>query len=244
MKKKIIGVIPSRYQSSRYPGKPLALILGKPMVWWVYEQAKKVEEIDELVVATDDERIADCCRQYGMNYMMTGEHVTGADRVAEVAERTDGDIYLNIQGDEPLIEPEAIRQVLHIVLDEGVEYAALRTKIDEKTEWEKYGVVKAVCDLNGDAMYFSRAPIPYNFDKADAYLLVGLYAYTRDFLIEFLSWGQTDLEIGENGVEPIRALQHGRKIRLGISDLPTIGVDMPEQIPEVEELIRKRDGLS
>ena len=93
-------------------------------------------------------------------------------------------------------------------------------------------------------MYFSRAPIPYNFDKADAYLLVGLYAYTRDFLIEFLSWGQTDLEIGENGVEPIRALQHGRKIRLGISDLPTIGVDMPEQIPEVEELIRKRDGLS
>ncbi|MCR4892232.1 MAG: 3-deoxy-manno-octulosonate cytidylyltransferase [Lachnospiraceae bacterium] len=238
---KVIGVIPSRYQSSRYPGKPLALILGKPMVVWVYEQALKAEEIDEVIVATDDERIADCCRQYGMNYMMTGEHKTGADRVAEVASRTDGDIYLNIQGDEPLIEPEAIRQVLHLVLDDDkVEYAALRTRIDEKSEWQKYGVVKAVTDLQGDALYFSRAPVPYNFDKADAYLLVGLYAYRRDFLLEFLSWGQSPLEIGENGVEPNRALEHGRKIRLGISDFPTIGVDLPEQIPEVEEILRKK----
>ncbi len=235
---KIIGVIPSRWQSSRFPGKPLALILGKPMVAWVYERAKKVSEIDELIVATDDERIADCCREYGMNFMMTGEHKTGADRVAEVASRTDGDIYLNIQGDEPLIEPEAIRQVLSLVRDDGAEYAALRTKIEKKSEWQKYGVVKAVTDLEGNALYFSRAPIPYNFDKADAYLLVGLYAYKRDFLLEFLSWGQSPLEIGENGVEPNRALEHGRKIKLGISDFPTIGVDLPEQIPEVEEMLR------
>ncbi len=237
---KVIGIIPSRWQSSRFPGKPLAMILGKPMVWWVYEQAKKVEEIDQLIVATDDERIAECCREYGMEYMMTGEHKTGADRVAEAASRTDGDIYLNIQGDEPLIEPEAIRQVLRIVQEEGVEYAALRTKIDKASEWQKYGVVKAVTDLKGDAMYFSRSPIPCNFEKADAYLLVGLYAYRRDFLLEFLSWGQSALEIGENGVEPIRALEHGRKIRLGISDFPTIGVDLPEQIPEVEEILRAK----
>ncbi len=238
---KIIGVIPARYESSRFPGKPLAMIKGKPMVWHVYEQAKKVPEIDEIYVATDDERIMKCCREHGMKAMMTSkDHRTGADRVAEVASRTDGDIYLNIQGDEPLIDPEEIRQVIHILDDEEVEYAALRQRIKDDSEYTNPNVVKAVIDLKGDALYLTRCAAPYNFGShlATGWHLVGLYSYRRQFLLDFLSWGQSELEKAENGIECNRALEHGRKLRLEETQFSTFGVDLPEQIALVEELMK------
>ncbi len=242
---KIIGVIPARYESSRFPGKPLALIKGKPMVAWVYERASMVSEIDEIYVATDDERIMDCCREHGMKCMMTSkDHRTGADRVAEVASRTDGDIYLNIQGDEPLIDPDEIRQVIHILDDETVEYAALRQRIKDESEFTNPNVVKAVIDLSGNALYLTRCAAPYAFDAglATGWHLVGLYSYRRQFLLDFLSWGQSDLEKAEKGIECNRALEHGRSLRLEETSFTTFGVDLPEQIAEVEAIM-DRQGL-
>ncbi len=240
---KIIGVIPARYESSRFPGKPLALINGKPMVWWVYRQAEKVSEIDEIIVATDDERILKCCEENGMKAMMTSkDHRTGADRVAEVASRTVGDIYLNIQGDEPLIDPEEIRQVIHILDDPEVEYAALRQRIKDPSEFTNPNVVKAVIDLKGDALYLTRCAAPYDHgsEKCEGWHLVGLYSYRRQFLLDFLGWGQAALEISEKGIECNRALEHGRKLRLDETSFSSFGVDLEEQIPRVEEIMRQR----
>ena len=240
---KIIGVIPARYESSRFPGKPLALIKGKPMVWWVYKQAEKVSEIDEIYVATDDERIMKCCEDNGMKVMMTSkDHRTGADRVAEVASRTDGDIYLNIQGDEPLIDPDEIRQVIHILDDPEVEYAALRQKITDKEEFTNPNVVKAVIDLKGDALYLTRCAAPYDFGSkaCEGWHLVGLYSYRRQFLIDFLGWGQSALEISEKGIECNRALEHGRKLRLDETSFSSFGVDLEEQIAQVEAIMDER----
>ncbi len=240
---KIIGVIPARYESSRFPGKPLAQIKGKPMVWWVYSQAMKVKEIDEVYVATDDDRIMEVCSQYGMRAMMTSkDHRTGADRVAEVATRTDGDIYLNIQGDEPLIDPGEIRQVIRILDDPEVEYAALRQRIENDEEYTNPSVVKAVIDLQGNALYLTRCAAPYNFasHQAAGWHLVGLYSYRRQFLLDFLSWGQSELEKAENGIECNRALEHGRKLRLEETGFSTFGVDHPEQIALVEKIMEER----
>lgn len=237
---KIIGVLPARYQSSRFPGKPLALICGKPMIWWVYQQALKVQGINEVYVATDDQRIVEVCEKYNMAYMLTSDkHRTGADRVAEVASRTNGDIYMNIQGDEPLIEPKAIEQVIAEINDEHY-YVGLKSVIDTEEELLNPNVVKVVTDLDGYAMYFSRSKIPYNFNFGYAYRVMGLYAYKREFLLDFASWGQSKLELAENGVEMLRAMEHGRKIYLADTKYHSIGVDLPEHIVQVESIILNR----
>lgn len=236
---KIIGVIPSRYQSSRFPGKPLAMINSRPMIWWVYQQALKVPNIDEVIIATDDERIEETCRSFGMNVMMTSAaHRTGADRVAEAARRTDGDIYLNIQGDEPLIDPHAISQIIDAMLsDPSCYYVGLRSRLEGKDELNNPNVVKTVTDRDGYAIYFSRAPIPYNDSYDAAYRVMGLYGYTRDFLLKFQSWGQSTLELAENGVEMLRAMEHGYRIKLLDTKYHSIGVDLPEHIQQVEEIM-------
>ena len=238
---KFIGVIPARYKSSRFPGKPLAQICGKPMVWWVYQQAKKVEELDALYVATDDERIAAACEEYGLQYMMTSEsHRTGADRVAEVASKVDGDIFLNIKGDEPLINPEEIRQLIRFMEESGVYYGGLKTKITTDEERMMPNVVKAITNLEGDALYFSRMAVPYNFEYGYAYRVVGLFAYEKQFLLKFQSWGQSVLELSENGVEMLRALEHGYTIRMQETEYTSVGVDFKEQIPVIERMIKER----
>ncbi len=235
---KIIGVIPARYQSSRFPGKPLADILGKPMIWWVYQQAKKVHGLDELLVATDDERIEAACRKYSMNYMMTStQHKTGADRIAEVAKRTYGDIYLNIQGDEPLINPEVISKIISLKIESNEPYVGLRSTIEDINAINDPNTVKVVTDLSGYALYFSRSPIPYSKNTDCVFRCMGLYAYDRQMLIDFQAWGQSDLEIAENGIEMLRAMEHGIKIKLFDTKWHSIGVDLPEHIPLVEKLI-------
>lgn len=242
---KIIGVIPARYKSSRFPGKPLAEICGKPMIYRVYCQAMKVEEFDEVYIATDDSRIQAACREYNMNVIMTSDcHNTGSDRVAEVAEKTDGDLYVNVQGDEPVINPEMIREVISIFSeDESVYFGSLKKEITDPEEIRATSTVKVVTDDNGDAMYFSRSAIPSNLKDgrlARVFRHVGIYAYKRDFLLKFAAMEQTELELGE-GIEPLRAMQKGYRIRLKETTYSSIGVDLPEHIALVEKVLNEEN---
>lgn len=240
---KIIGVIPARYKSSRFPGKPLVDICGKPMIYWVYRQAMKVKEFNEVYIATDDERIRATCDQYGMKVIMTSDkHNTGSDRVAEVAEKTDGDLYVNVQGDEPVINPEMIREVISIFQeDETVYFGSLKKEITDSDEIQATSTVKVVTDDKGDAMYFSRSVIPSNLKDgklARVFRHVGIYAYKKEFLLKFAAMEQTELELGE-GIEPLRAMQKGYKMRLKETTYSSIGVDLPEHVALVEKIIRK-----
>lgn len=243
---KIIGVIPARYKSSRFPGKPLTDICGKPMIWWVYQQAKKVKEFDSVYVATDDSRIEAACKEYGLDVIMTSDkHETGSDRVAEVATKVDGDLFVNIQGDEPVIKPEMIEQVISIFTeDESVYFGSLKKEITDEDEIKATSTVKVVTDCNGDALYFSRSVIPSNLKDgklARVFRHVGIYAYKKDFLLKFSAMKQTELELGE-GIEPLRAMENGYKMRLKETEYSSIGVDLPEHIALVEKEIRKQQG--
>ena len=239
--RRIIGVIPARWQSSRFPGKPLALIAGKPMIWWVYQQCVKVAELSAVYVATDDRRIYDACIKMGLNVMMTASTLrTGSDRVGEVAEKVNGDIFINIQGDEPLIEPQMIRDLIAAFKDTTVQYATLRKRTTDKAEIEASSTVKVVVDQHEDALYFSRSVIPSDARdcQAQVYRHVGIYGYTRDFLLRFIALPQTPLEKAES-LEQLRALEHGYKLRVLETQYETIGVDLPEHIQQVEALIKQ-----
>ncbi len=244
---KIIGVIPARYKSSRFPGKPLVDICGKPMIWWVYQQAMKVHEFDKVYVATDDERIKAACDEHNMNVIMTSDrHQTGSDRVAEVASKVEGDLFINIQGDEPVINPEMIQEVISIFFeDETVTFGSLKKEITDPEEIRAASTVKVVTDQKGDAMYFSRSVIPSNIkdgQMARVFRHVGIYAYKREFLEAFSKMTQTELELGE-GIEPLRAMERGYKMRLKETKHSSIGVDLPEHIEKVERVIQGIDKL-
>lgn len=242
---KVIGVIPARYKSSRFPGKPLVDILGKPMIWWVYRQCLKVKELSEVYVATDDERIEAVCRKYDMNVIMTSDrHETGSDRVGEVARKIEGDLFVNIQGDEPVIDPREISEVIEIFKDESVYFGSLRKEITDPEEIAAYSTVKVVVDKNEDALYFSRNIIPSNKKGGPAarvFRHVGIYAYKKDFLVKFVAMPQTELELGE-GIEPLRAMENGYKIRVRETEFDSIGVDYPEHVKAVEAAIQRRDN--
>lgn len=243
---KIIGVIPARWQSSRFPGKPLVDICGKPMICWVYQQCLKVQELKEVYVATDDDRIRRTCEDYGMRVIMTSDkHKTGSDRVGEVATKVEGDLFINIQGDEPVIEPQMIRDVIGIFEDETVYFGSLRKQITDEDEIKAQSTVKVVVDKNEDALYFSRNVIPSNIKDgklARVFRHVGIYAYKRDFLQKFVAMPQTELELGE-GIEPLRAMENGYSIRVHETQYSSIGVDYPEHVKLVEQVIRQRDGI-
>lgn len=243
---RIIGVIPARYKSSRFPGKPLANICGKPMIWWVYQQCLKVDILDAVYVATDDERIKKTCEEYGIEVIMTSEnHQTGSDRVGEVATRVEGDLFINIQGDEPLIDPREIEEVIKIFEDKSVEMGTLRIQIDDPNEISAYSTVKVAVDCNEDALYFSRSIIPSNKKdgpRARVFRHVGIYAYKKDFLMKFVNMTQSELELGE-GIEPLRALERGYKVRVRETHYSSIGVDYPEHIKLVEKIIKERNGV-
>ncbi len=242
---KIIGVIPARYKSSRFPGKPLVDICGKPMIYWVYRQAMKVKEFDEVYVATDDERIRAACEAHNMKVILTSDkHNTGSDRVAEAAEKTDGDLYVNVQGDEPVIDPEMIREVISIFTeDDSVYFGSLKKEITDPEEIRAASTVKVVTDDRGDAMYFSRSVIPSNVKDgklARVFRHVGIYAYKKDFLLKFAAMEQTELELGE-GIEPLRAMQKGYKMRLKETTYSSIGVDLPEHVALVEKILKEKE---
>jgi 3-deoxy-manno-octulosonate cytidylyltransferase (CMP-KDO synthetase) len=251
----IVVVIPARYASTRFPGKPLASILGKPMIQRVYERAAQASCADRVVVATDDERIARVVAGFGGEVQMTrSDHATGTDRLAEVAGRLDAELLINVQGDEPLIDPRMIEAAAApLMADAAIPMGTLRTALKTWEEYRDPNVVKVVCDARGFALYFSRAPIPYPRDlpQGSAQLSpgglglsrhVGLYVYRRDFLLRFASLPPSSLEQLEK-LEQLRALENGHAIRVVTTELTSLGVDTPEDLPRVEDFLRARGGI-
>ncbi len=239
MKKKVIGMIPSRMNSTRFPGKALALILGKPMIYWVYKSASKVKMLDEIFVATSDKEIEECCKKYNIPCICNKTNeTTAAQKIAIESDNLDGDIYINIQGDEPLIDPGAIESIIDTMLnDESLEYVGLKSKITNEEEFYDRNVVKVVVDNNNFAMYFSRSPIPYEFEYGNAYRVMGLYGYTKEFLKNFKNSEKSDLEKLEHGIEMLRVMEKGHKIKLIDTDYKSIGVDLKKHIEEVEKIM-------
>ncbi|HEV8701212.1 MAG TPA: 3-deoxy-manno-octulosonate cytidylyltransferase [Candidatus Polarisedimenticolia bacterium] len=241
-----VGVIPARYRSTRFPGKPLALIDGKALVLRVLERARAAGRIDRLLVATDDERIASAVVASGGEVVMTSAaHVSGTDRLAEVARSLSADLFVNIQGDEPLVDPRDIDRLVECLdADPACDMATLCEPLRDAREARDPNVVKVVCDLSGRALYFSRSAIPYVPEGRDGGSAsppwlrhVGLYAYRRGFLLEFASWGPGALESLE-GLEQLRAIERGRTMRVLPARGRYHGVDTPEDVLAVEQVLR------
>ncbi|BCS53737.1 3-deoxy-manno-octulosonate cytidylyltransferase [Geobacter sp. SVR] len=245
----ITAVIPARYASTRFPGKALAEIAGKPMIQHVYERACSASLVSRVIVATDDQRIQQVVTDFGGLCLMTRpDHETGTDRLAEVAQGLNADIIVNVQGDEPLIAPEMIEQAIRPFLDDStLRMSTLKTRIKCLHDFLSPNVVKVVTDQQGDALYFSRSPLPFFRDKwqdlkdesfASGKLLcykhVGLYVYRRDFLIEFAAMKPTFLEISEK-LEQLRAVENGVRIRVVETEFESIGVDTPDDLVKARE---------
>lgn len=240
---KVIGIIPARYRSTRFPGKPLTDILGRPMIWWVYQQCRQVKRLDDIYVATDDDRIEKTCNELGLKVLMTSEvHKTGSDRVGEAAHKVEGDIFINIQGDEPLIEPKEIQELIDIFNDPSVYFGSLRIEITDPKEIEALSTVKIVVDSEDYALYMSRNVIPSNSKDgptARVFRHVGIYGYRREFLFKFITLEQSELELGE-GIEPLRAMENGYRFKVKETAYQSIGVDYPEHVKQVENELIKR----
>ncbi len=231
----IVVVIPARYHSTRFPGKPLADIAGRSMIEHVYARATAAPGVDAVVVATDDARIAQAVERFGGLVRMTrSTHRSGLDRIAEVAADLDCDIVVNVQGDEPLLEPQMIAEVVEpIDSDATLRMSTLRRRISDPADNSNPNVVKVVVDLEGNALYFSRSAVPFVRDAAaPLFKHVGLYAYRRAFVCELASLPQTPLEISES-LEQLRAIEHGFRIRAIETRYDSIGVDTPEDLERV-----------
>jgi len=241
---RVVGIIPARYASTRFEGKPLADLAGKPMIQHVYERSRRASCLDDLLVATDDERIFQAVRSFGGKAVMTRpDHATGTDRLAEVCENLDADIVVNVQGDEPLIEPAAIEQAAQpLIADASIVMGTLMNDIASEEELLNPNVVKVVVDEDGFALYFSRSPIPYprpgTWGQATYYRHIGLYVYRREFLMTYARLPQTPLEKQEK-LEQLRALEHGYRIRVVLTEHLCIGVDTPEDLERVRALLRQ-----
>jgi 3-deoxy-manno-octulosonate cytidylyltransferase (CMP-KDO synthetase) len=236
-----LGVIPARYASTRFPGKPLAPIAGKPMVQHVWERARQARTLTDLVVATEDERIVRAVEEFGGRAVLTSaDHVTGTDRLAEVARGHHAPIVVNVQGDEPLLLPEDVDTLVRgLAADAAASMATLAEPLDDERAAEDPNVVKVVCDASGRALYFSRSRIPYpRVASPGARWLrhVGVYAYRRDFLLEFASWAPTPLETTE-ALEQLRVLEHGRTLRVFPARGRYRSVDTPADVQAVENAL-------
>lgn len=237
---KVVAVIPARYASTRFPGKPLADLIGRPLIEHVYRRVSDCRQVGTVIVATDDERINKAVEAFGGRVQMTNAaHVSGTDRVAEVARGLDCEIVVNVQGDEPLIEPAMIEEALQPFADHHVQMGTLRRRLDDSQEFASPNVTKVVIDRDGNALYFSRTPIPYRRDPdapLDAWKHVGLYVYRRRFLLDFARMAPTALERQE-ALEQLRALEHGIKIRVVETRHNSISVDTPEDLEKVRRLL-------
>lgn len=249
---KITAIIPARFASTRFEGKALADIVGKPMVQHVYERATRASLVSEVIVATDDERIRAAVNGFGGRVVMTGQrHETGTDRLAEVAENLDSDLIVNVQGDEPLIEPAMIDEAIRPLLDQpSIPMGTLKSRISTLHDFLSPNVVKVVTDRDGFALYFSRSPLPNFRDKWHdlkdeafvsgkllCYKHVGLYVYRRDFLLRFAQMPPTCLEHAEK-LEQLRVLENGYRIRVVETEHSSIGVDTPGDLEKVLEKLR------
>ena len=248
---KVIAIVPARYGSTRFEGKPLADILGKPMIQWVYEGVSRSELIDQVIVATDDRRIVDAVERFGGKAVMTSvEHATGSDRVAEVARKRKAEIIVNVQGDEPLLTGGIIDQAIKpLFKDASIPLSTLMTRIEEVRDWINPNIVKVVADQKGFALYFSRSPIPFprdlNVEKVlaassrgknplphRAFKHIGVYVYRREFLLRYSKMKHTPLEKLEK-LEQLRALENGYPIKITPVEYEPLSVDTPGDLAKV-----------
>lgn len=241
---KIIGIIPARYGSTRLEGKPLKDICGKPMIQRVYEAAQQAKLLDQVYVATDDARIVAAVEQFGGQVRLTAvDHKTGTDRIAQVAAEIDAEIIVNLQGDEPLVNPAMIDEVIQPFMDEpDLPMSTLCVPILEEAALHDPNVVKAVFDQRGYALYFSRSLIPYprKRDNFQAYEHLGLYAYRKDFLMTYIALPQSRLEINES-LEQLRVLEAGYRLKVIVSAHPYDGVsvDTQEDLEKVRQIVQR-----
>ena len=237
--------IPARYGSTRFPGKPLAEIAGKPMIQWVCERAREARRIDHVVVATDHEEIRAAVEAFGGRAVMTSpDHLSGTDRIAEAVKGLEADLVVNLQGDEPLLPGSLIDRLVEAIEQAGTEMATVAVPLDrDAPEADDPNVVKVVTDTRGRALYFSRAPIPFaRAGGAPVPMLWhwGIYAYRRAFLETFVRWPPGRLETCEK-LEQLRALEHGAEIAVITAETPDSGgVDVPADVQRVEALLRER----
>jgi 3-deoxy-manno-octulosonate cytidylyltransferase (CMP-KDO synthetase) len=241
----VVVVIPSRYAATRLPGKPLVNLAGKPMVQRVYEQAKLAQTVHRVLVATDDQRIVDAVLAFGGEARMTrSDHRTGTERIAEVAAHEPGDVFVNVQGDEPLIDPVAIDTAVAALLeDPPAQIATVATPIRHVPDIMDPNVVKTVLDFDSNALYFSRAPVPWVRDTQQKVHVkywkhLGLYVFQRDALLEYPTLPQGELEKIEQ-LEQLRWLENGWKIRVAEVEHDPVSVDVPEDVTRVEKLLQK-----
>lgn len=244
-KSKVVGVIPARYSSTRFEAKVLVDILGKPMIQWVWERARQVKILDELIIACDDERVAEVARGFGAQVVMTAKgHTSGTDRIAEVVNPIEVKVVVNIQGDEPLVHPTMIDSVARAILsDSSISVATIIRKIENLQDISDPHVVKVVKDKNDFALYFSRSPIPFHARNSDItapvyYKHIGLYGYSKDFLFTYKNMASSNLERTEK-LEQLRVLEDGYKIKVIETKYDTIGVDTPEDLEKVKEYLLK-----
>jgi 3-deoxy-manno-octulosonate cytidylyltransferase (CMP-KDO synthetase) len=240
-------VIPARFGSTRFPAKILASRTGKPLVQHVVEQARKCRSIREVIVATDDQRIVEALRPFGTHVLMTSpDHQSGTDRIAEVARELSDEIVVNVQGDEPEIEPEIIDALVDRLSHSTDDMATAATPFVWGMDPSNPNLVKVVLGRDGRALYFSRSPIPYFRDSTPTadlpyYLHLGIYAYRREFLLKFSSLPQAPLEQAEK-LEQLRALEHGKSIYVRVVNRATHGIDTPEQYEEFVKRYLHHEG--
>jgi 3-deoxy-manno-octulosonate cytidylyltransferase (CMP-KDO synthetase) len=244
---KVVGIIPARFASTRFPGKPLALITGKPLLQHVVERCQKAKSLAEIIVATDDTRIWEVAQSFCRAEMTAPEHPSGSDRIAEVAERCPCDAVINVQGDEPLIDPSVIDAVAHALEREQMSTAA--TAIHNPEEYDNPNVVKVVVNAAGQALYFSRRTIPYLRDAASGSMReqlaafpflkhLGIYGYRRETLLRLVKYPVSPLEQAEK-LEQLRALENGIPIGVVKVDYDSVGVDVPDDVARVERLMKR-----
>ena len=242
---KVVIVIPARYGSTRLAGKPLISLAGKPMIQRVYERAKLAEKADRVIVATDDERVVKAVEEFGGEARMTRtDHRTGTERVAEVAAHVAGEVFVNVQGDEPLLDPTAVDTAVNALLEQpAAAISTVATAIKTPTDIMDPNVVKTVLDFENYALYFSRAPIPWVRDAASKIHVrhlkhLGLYVFQRDALLEYPTLPQGELERIEQ-LEQLRWLENGWRIRVAEVEHDAVSVDVPEDVARVERLLQK-----
>ena len=245
--KRTIVIIPARYASSRLPGKPLVSIAGDPLIVWVWRKARQIRQADAVVVATDDERVVEVIRKQGGEALLTPPDLpSGSDRVGWVARQWESDIVVNLQGDEPLVDVRAIdAAILAIQQDEAIAVATLGYPLQEEALWRDPHVVKVLTNRLGDALYFSRSPIPYFRDEPFhplpmLFQHLGVYLFRRDFLLKYLQWEPAPPEKAEQ-LEQLRILHQGYSIRVFPAAFPSVGVDTPEDVEKVEKLLERNE---
>lgn len=242
---KIIGVIPARYESSRFPGKPLADICGKPMIWWVYNQALKVKSFDKVYVATDDERIESVCKKLGINVVMTSDkHQSGTDRTAEVAEKVEGDLFVIVMGDEPLISPDNIQAIIDEMSKGGYDAGMLCTKFKTGVDLVNTTTLKLALNDKNELIFISRLPVPY--PKAvlgyEHYKNVGVWAFTRETLEFFKNTPRGRLEKIED-TEMLRMLENHKLVKAVEVETESMSVDTPKDLERIINVV-KASGIS